>query len=222
VSGQVDVVAAAIPGPETALLEGLRRGDEEAYETLVRENSGRMLAVARRYVRNEEAARDAVQEAFVSAFRSVDRFQGASSLSTWLHRIVVNACLMKLRSGRRHAETSIEDLLPRFDETGHRISVEEDWSESAETALSRHQTRGAVRAAIDRLPEAYRTVLILRDIEELSTAEAAAMLHTTPTAIKVRLHRARQALRTLLAPAFAPPVSGTASSAVSAQPAARS
>ena len=220
-SEQVDVVAAA-PGPEAALLDRLRRGDEAAYETLVRENSGRMLAVARRYVRNEETARDAVQEAFVSAFRSVARFQGASSLSTWLHRIVVNACLMKLRSGRRHAETSIEDLLPRFDETGHRSSVEQDWSESAESALSRHETRGAVRAAIDRLPEAYRTVLLLRDIEELSTAEAAAMLHTTPTAIKVRLHRARQALRTLLAPVYASPLSEAASSGLAMQAAARS
>jgi RNA polymerase sigma-70 factor (ECF subfamily) len=191
------------PASESALIEALRRGDDDAYEILVRENSGRMLAVARRYLRSEEPARDAVQEAFVSAFRSIARFQGGSSLSTWLHRIVVNACLMKLRSGRRHAETSIEELLPQFDGTGHRVAVEDDWSESAETALSRGQTRDAVRSAIERLPENYRTVLILRDIEEVSTAEAAAMLKTTPTAVKVRLHRARQALRTLLAPTFA-------------------
>ncbi|HEY2796505.1 MAG TPA: sigma-70 family RNA polymerase sigma factor [Thermoanaerobaculia bacterium] len=213
---------AGAPPSESTLLARLRCGDDGAYEILVRENSGRMLAVARRYVRNEEAARDAVQEAFVSAFRSIARFQGGSSLSTWLHRIVVNACLMKLRSGRRHAETSIEELLPRFDETGHRISVEEDWSESAEAALSRHQTCGAVRAAIDRLPEAYRTVLILRDIEELSTAEAAAKLRTTPTAVKVRLHRARQALRTLLAPSFAPMLSAPGPSRAAAPPPARS
>jgi RNA polymerase sigma-70 factor (ECF subfamily) len=193
---------------EGTLLERLRQGDDAAYETLVRENSGRMLTVARQYVRNEESARDAVQEAFLSAFRSIASFQGGSSLSTWLHRIVVNACLMKLRSGRRRPETSIEDLLPRFDETGHRLAVEEDWSESAEAALSRSETREAVRAAIDRLPQAYRTVLILRDIEEMSTAEAAEMLGTTPTAVKVRLHRARQALRTLLAPSFAAPLSG--------------
>jgi len=199
---------------DATLLEGLRRGDDDAYETLVRENSGRMLAVARRYLRSEEPARDAVQEAFVSAFRAIARFQGGSSLSTWLHRIVVNACLMKLRSGRRHAETSIEELLPQFDETGHRVSVEEDWSESAETALSRGQTRDVVRAAIERLPENYRTVLILRDIEEISTAEAAAMLNTTPTAVKVRLHRARQALRTLLAPTFAAPLNAATATTV--------
>ena len=188
--------------PETELVERLRRGDEAAYEVLVRENSGRMLTVARRYLRNEEAARDATQEAFLSAFRSIARFQGASSLSTWLHRIVVNACLMKLRSARRHAESSIEELLPQFDETGHRISIHDDWPESAETALARGQTREAVRAAIERLPESYRTVLILRDIEEMSTAEAAALLEATPTAVKIRLHRARQALRTLLERTF--------------------
>ena len=166
---------------EPTLLDALRRGDDAAYETLVRQNSGRMLAVARRYLRDEDTARDAVQEAFISAFRSIARFEGTSSLSTWLHRIVINACLMKLRSGRRRGETSIEELLPQFDETGHRIAVEEDWSDSAEAALSRSQTREVVRAAIDRLPEAYRTILILRDIEELSTAEAAARLRTTTT-----------------------------------------
>ena len=121
VSERCQVGGAAPGAAEATLLDALRRGDDAAYETLVRQNSGRMLAVARRYLRNEETARDAVQEAFVSAFRSIARFQGASSLSTWLHRIVVNACLMKLRSGRRHAETSIEELLPQFDETGHRV-----------------------------------------------------------------------------------------------------
>jgi RNA polymerase sigma-70 factor (ECF subfamily) len=188
---------------EAGLLERLRAGDEAAFETLVREHTGRLLAVARRTLRNEEAARDAVQEAFFSAFRSIARFQGTSNISTWLHRITVNACLMKLRSGRRHAETSIEELLPQFDETGHRTSTDEDWPESAETALARNQTRAAVRAAIERLPENYRSVLILRDIEELSTAEAAELLTVTPTAVKIRLHRARQALRTLLAGALA-------------------
>lgn len=188
---------------EAGLLERLRAGDEAAFETLVREHSGRLLAVARRYMRNEEAARDAVQEAFLSAFRSIGRFQGTSNISTWLHRIAVNACLMKLRSGRRHAETSIEELLPQFDETGHRMATETDWPESAEAALGRSQTRAAVRAAIEGLPENYRSVLILRDIEELSTAETADVLKVTPTAVKIRLHRARQALRTVLVGTFA-------------------
>ena len=97
----------------------LRRGDEQACEELVRAHTSRLLAVARRYLRSEEDARDAVQEGFVAAFRSIARFQGGSSLSTWLHRIVINACLMRLRSSRRRPETSIEELLPRFDGSGH-------------------------------------------------------------------------------------------------------
>jgi len=109
---------------------------------------------------------------------------------------------MKLRSKRRRPEASIEELLPRFDETGHRVSEPEEWRESAETALSRSQTRARVREAIDRLPEHYRSIVMLRDIEELSTAEVARMLGLTENAVKIRLHRARQALRTLLGSAL--------------------
>ena len=79
-------------GAESELIDGLRRGDEQACEELVRAHTSRLLAVARRYLRSEEDARDAVQEGFVAAFRSIARFQGGSSLSTWLHRIVINAC----------------------------------------------------------------------------------------------------------------------------------
>jgi RNA polymerase sigma-70 factor, ECF subfamily len=184
---------------EAALVQRLKAGDEAACEALVREHGGRLLAVARRYVRGDEDARDAVQEAFIAAFRSIDRFEGGSSISTWLHRILINCCLMKLRSRRRRPETSIEELLPTFDETGHRVLHEESWPESLEATLDRRQTRERVREAIGRLPEKYRTVILLRDIEELSTEETARSLRTTPTAIKVRLHRARQALRELMA-----------------------
>ncbi len=193
--------APPLPG-EAGLLERLRRGDEEACEILVRTHSGRLLSVARRYLKCEEDARDAVQEGFVAAFRAIGRFEGGSSLSTWLHRIVINACLMKLRSSRRRPVTSIEDLLPKFDESGHRVAEPEEWRESAETALDRSQTRRRVREAIAQLPEHYRSVLLLRDIEELSTAEAARLLNLTENAVKIRLHRARQALRTLLGSAL--------------------
>jgi RNA polymerase sigma-70 factor (ECF subfamily) len=189
-------------GAEADLVERLRRGDEDACEALVRGQTARLLAVARRYLRSEEDARDAVQEGFVAAFRSIGRFQGGSSLSTWLHRIVINACLMKLRSSRRRPETSIEELLPRFDESGHRVVEPEEWRESAEARIDRGQTQRLVREAISRLPEHYRTVLLLRDIEELSTAEAAAVLGLTENAVKIRLHRARQALRAVLGSAL--------------------
>lgn len=101
----------------------LRSGDEAAFEQLVRQHTGPMLAVARRLLRNEDAARDAVQEAFISAFRGLKTFREDSTLSTWLHRIVVNAALMRLRREKRRPETRIEDLLPRFTETGEHASA---------------------------------------------------------------------------------------------------
>jgi len=199
-------VAAEIEGAGQSLesdreiLARFRAGDEGAFESIVRLHGGRMLSVARRYLRREEDARDAVQEAFVSAYRSLGRFQGGSALSTWLHRITVNAALMRIRSGSRRPETSIEDLLPLFDADGHHALPVEAWPESAEETVSRNETCASVRAAIDRLPESYRTVLLLRDIEELDTDEAARTLSITPNAVKIRLHRARLALRTLLCP----------------------
>jgi len=183
---------------EAALLDGLRRGDNEAFETLVRTYGGRLLAVARRLVRNEEDARDVVQSAYLSAFRAVGNFEGGCQVSTWLHRIVVNAALMKLRTQRRKPEESIEALLPAFQDDGHHVEQFSDWTTPADELLQRAQTRATVRACIDRLPDRYRTVLILRDIEERSTQEVAGMLTTTNAAVKVRLHRARQALSTLL------------------------
>ena len=118
-------------------------------------------------VRNEEDAQDAVQQAFLSAFRSLPTFNGQSRLTTWLHRIVTNAALMKLRTRGRRPEESIEDLLPTFLEDGHHAEQFSEWSLPADARMVRRETRKHVRAAIDRLPESYRTVLVLRDIEEL-------------------------------------------------------
>jgi RNA polymerase sigma-70 factor, ECF subfamily len=207
--------SARLPIPETAstfpeeprvtedrFLERLRSGDEMAYEELVRTHTGRLLATARHFLSRTEDAQDAVQEAFVSAFRSVKSFRGGSSLSTWLHRILINACLMKLRGASRRPEAPIEDYLPRFDETGHHAAPVDDWAICPEKALLSREICERVRSAIEELPVSYRTVLLLRDIEELSAEETARVLSLTRTAVKVRLHRARLALRTLLVPVF--------------------
>jgi len=197
---------AATPDDETPLVTGLRAGDPQAFERLVRRYGGRMLATARRIVGNDELARDVVQDAFLAAFKAMDGFAGAARLSTWLHRIVVNAALMKLRSRRRRPEESIEDLLPRFDETGHFAEAPTTWDGPTDEALERAETRAIVRRAIDELPPNYRTILVLRDIEELDTDETAATLGISPNAVKTRLHRARQALRTLLERRLADPI----------------
>jgi RNA polymerase sigma-70 factor (ECF subfamily) len=180
---------------EADLVARLRAGSNAAYEELVRAQGARLLAVAQRLLGSEEDASDAVQDAFISAFRAIDRFEGGSRLSTWLHRIVVNSALMKLRSQQRKPETSIEDLLPRFLDDGHFAEPPAEWQQTADQALERSEMRQLVRKAIDGLPEIYRTVLLLRDIEGLDTAEAAEAIGVTANAVKIRLHRARQALR---------------------------
>lgn len=183
---------------DAVLVEGLRAGDEAAYEALVRSQGGRLLAVTRRMLGDEDEARDAVQETFLSAFKSIDRFQGEARLSTWLHRIAVNHALMRLRSRRRHPEEKIDDLLPTYRDDGHLAAPATPWRALSDEELESEEVRGRVREAIARLPEGYRTVLLLRDIEELDTAEVAAQLGMTKNAVKTRLHRARMALRELL------------------------
>jgi RNA polymerase sigma-70 factor (ECF subfamily) len=185
---------------EQALLQGLRTQRPEAYETLVRTYTPRLLAVGRRMLGSDEDARDVVQEAFMNAFRSIDRFEGQAKLSTWLHRIVVNAALMKLRTRRRKPEESLEPLLPAFRDNGHHVDKFSQWDETADQMAEREETRQVVRDAILSLPDTYRDVLILRDIEEMSTEETARALGITANAVKIRLHRARLALRTLLDP----------------------
>jgi RNA polymerase sigma-70 factor (ECF subfamily) len=197
----------AIDADDTALVSRLRAGDDTAYEQVVRAYSGRLLAVTRRILGSEEDARDSVQDAFLNAFKSLDRFEGNAKLSTWLHRIAVNAALMKLRTRKRKPEQSIETMLPSFLEDGHHEERFTSWDEPVDKALERAETRDLVRKKIEELPDSYRTVLVLRDIEGLDTEEAAKMLGLSPNAAKIRLHRARQALRTLLAPHFRSPAS---------------
>ena len=180
------------------LVTALQAGEEWAYEHLVRTYGGRLLAVARRILRDEEAARDAVQTAYLAAFRSVGRFEGGSQVATWLHRVVVNAALMKMRSRRRRPEESIEPLLPTFLADGHHTERFSGRELQPDVLMEQAEARAAVRACIDRLPDTYRTVLMLRDIEEVDTTEVAELLGVTANAVKVRLHRARQALATLL------------------------
>lgn len=196
------------------LIPGLRGGNQAMWTTVIEAFGPRMLAAAKRLLKSEHDAADAVQESFIAAFRSLESFRADSKLSTWLHRIVINTCLMKLRSLGRRAEALSSDLLPSFDDTGHHTRPVARWVDSGadsgadaganpdERAMTA-ETRQFIRDRIEQLPELYRTVLILRDIEELDTRETARLLGVSQANVKTRLHRARQALRTLLEPRFA-------------------
>ncbi len=176
---------------DSDLLGQLQAGDSRGYEILVRQHGGRMLSTARRFFPCEQDAADAVQDAFVSAFKAIGNFKGDSRLGTWLHRIVVNSCLMRRRARDRHPIVAIENLLPHFDETGHHRQSVQSFGDSPYELLATDETRKQVRKCIECLPPPYREVLILRDIEEFDTDMTAGMLGVSTGVVKTRLHRAR-------------------------------
>lgn len=189
-----------VPG-ERDLIRGILEGDEQSYRLLINRYSGRLLSVARRITGNEADAQDCVQEAMVKCFTRIREFEGRSELGTWLHRIVVNASLMKLRTRKRSREDSLDELLPGFDEFGMRVE-EAPLAETGgiERLYEQGRTQSAVRTAIDRLPDDYRAILVARDIEQMNTAETAKLLNISHSLVKTRLHRARAALKRLLEP----------------------
>lgn len=175
--------------------------DKATTNTFVRAHIGWMLQLARTYLRDASLAEDAVQNAFTKIFTRSDQFSGRSGIRSWMRRIVVNEALMLLRKRRSLKEgVGIEQLLPDFDENGCRI--EEPWSTipTPEQLLITEETRKIVAEKIGLLPDAYRVTLLLRDIEEQTTAEVAEALGMTEVNVKVRLHRARAALKLLLEP----------------------
>lgn len=196
-----DVTTASLSGTsEAEIIAALQSGDDRAAETLIRAHGPWMMAVARRIVADHALAEDCVQEAFVNAFGKIGEFEGRSSLKSWLHRIVVNQALMKLRSRRSRGEAPIDDLMPEFDENACRIEGPWQYLATPDEVLEREDQRAIVRAKIRDLPDSYRMVLQLRDIEELTTREVAEALGLSEANVKVRLHRARSALKKLLEP----------------------
>lgn len=198
--------AAALPAADAAgpdpgdapLLAALRAGEAGAFDTLVRVHGPRMRAAIARLRGAGADADDILQDAFLSAFRALGRFEGRSRLSTWLHRIAVNAALMRLRGRHDEPTGDIEALLPHFSPHGAFTEAQRAWGQAPEDALQREELRAQVREAIGRLPENYRIPLVLRDIEGLEHAEIAEDLGISVNAAKIRVHRARQALKALL------------------------
>jgi RNA polymerase sigma-70 factor, ECF subfamily len=185
---------------DAALVYRLKAGSSQAFEEMVRKFGGRLLATARRYLRSDDDAEDAVQDAFLYAFRSMSAFKGDSHLSTWLHRIVINSALMHLRARKRHPDAvgvNVEELLPRFDGRGNWVDGC-PFNMPVDFSLEAAEMRSLVRQCINRLPDTYRVVLVLRDIDDLDTTDVAELLGLKANAVKVRLHRARQALKALI------------------------
>lgn len=179
-------------------VQAILAGDRAAFEELVRQESPRLYRLIVRIVRDPDEARSVLQETFLQAFKGLSRFRGEAKLTTWLYGIGINQARAALRRNRRYKtleEEDIDRLQPSF-RAGAYVDRMKAWNPDRVTEQAERQR--LVREAIDQLPESYRTVVILRDIEELSTIEAARVLEISEGAVRVRLHRARQALRTLL------------------------
>ena len=183
------------------LVKCLREGDDDCYEILVRRFGPGVLSTAKRYLRSEADAADCFQDTFLAVFQNIDKFEQRSSIATWVRSITINQCLMRIRAHGRRREESIEHLLPEFDETGSRIRFfDPDHAPVTIDPIDRSQIKNVVREKIDKLPEIYRVMLLLRDIDGYSTKEAAAIQGISVAAAKTQLHRARSALKSLLEP----------------------
>lgn len=184
---------------DEALVERAKVKDFDAFEELVARYEDKVYRLAFRFVRNDTDAQEIVQETFLSLWRKIDGFKGDSQFSSWLYRVTANAALMRLRSQRRHPEVSTEELEPgtldRVEQIFGQAGGGDNWARRPDEELQSDELRNYIQKAVDELPELYRAVFLLRDVEGLSTEDTAEALGVTVPTVKTRLHRARIALR---------------------------
>jgi RNA polymerase sigma-70 factor (ECF subfamily) len=177
------------------LLSRLRGGAPGAVEDLLRQYQGKIFNLAMSILKNESDAEEAAQDVFMTVIRKVDTFKGNSAFYSWMYRICVNTCLMRLRGKRRNDTVAIEDFMPVFTEEGMHASPMDDWSKEVERRALNEELGKMIRKFTEELSEKYRVVFVLSDIEGLSNEETAKILGMTVPAVKSRLHRARLYLR---------------------------
>ncbi|HXX66840.1 MAG TPA: sigma-70 family RNA polymerase sigma factor [Polyangiaceae bacterium] len=183
------------PSSDEALAGRAKRGDRAAFIELVARYECRIYRLAMRLSRNDSDAQEITQETFLRAHRCMRFFRGESRFGTWLYRIAMNEALMRRRAARRRPVDSLEDVLPRFADTGTVACAESGIDDLVDgKTLARR-----VRQALQQLDEAHRATLVLRDLEELTAEQAADILGVSPEAVRQRAHRARLKLRELLA-----------------------
>ena len=182
------ISAVSVPGlGQTADTSAISHDSELDISQIVEEYADFAYNVAYRMLRNVEDAEDAVQEAFISAYRAFDRFKGQSKVSTWLYRIVVNACLMKIRKEKSRANYLVE--------TGYNDDIFKDWGNNPEQAAIDGELRDVVEGGLARLSPDLRAAIVLRDVQGVSTEEGAEAMGLSISAFKSRLHRGRMLLR---------------------------
>ncbi|HET7293225.1 MAG TPA: sigma-70 family RNA polymerase sigma factor [Vicinamibacteria bacterium] len=189
-----------VPAAETSdetLAARAAAGDEPAFEEILARYEARVFRLACRLTGDESEARDALQETFLRVYRGLASFRGEARFSTWLYRVATNSSLMLRRARSRRPAESLESFLPRFDADGlhDATPAELQVAARAEELLDRRLLAERARAGIDRLPDLYREAFVLRDLEEMSTAEVAQVLGVDVATVRQRVHRARLMLR---------------------------
>jgi len=185
--------------PDTVLAQRVSAGDRDAFRLLMRRYNRTLYRTARSILKDDAEAEDAVQEAYLLAYRGLGTFRGDAKLSTWLVRIVANEALARVRKRTRRAE--IIQLSSDTQEASEAVedNVNQALPEQPESAAQRAQTRRLIEAKIDKLPDAFRTVFVLRALEEFSVEEAAIALGIPEATVRTRYFRARGLLREALA-----------------------
>lgn len=181
--------------PDIDLVAFARDGHESAVRILIQRHNQRLFRTARAIIRNDAEAEDVVQAAYVRAFTHLDDFRGESQLGTWLTRIALNEAIGRTR--RRREMDGLEDFEMRMNPSGGQVLPFPGGQPATdpETELSRNQARHFLESAVDELPDDFRAIFVLRDIEGMSTEEAASHLGIKPETAKTRLHRARRMMR---------------------------
>jgi len=179
--------------PEAELVSRAASGDEIAFEAIMRRHNRMLFRTARSILKNDSEAEDALQESYLRAWRALSRFRSDSKLSTWLIRIVANEALGRLR--RKSAQIIPLDAAMSSPEPAVRASLTEDSNQQPEELAIRTQMRTLMEAHIDRLPDLYRTVFVLRAVEEMSVDEVSQALKIPEATVRTRFFRARSLLR---------------------------
>ncbi|NLF24393.1 MAG: sigma-70 family RNA polymerase sigma factor [Deltaproteobacteria bacterium] len=174
------------------LIEALRAGQEKGFELLIERYAEKAYGLAVRLTRSPEDAEEVLQDVFVTVFRKINGFEGKSSFSSWLYRVTVNAGLMKIRKRRQDQSVALEDVISGV-ENPQILKTCED--HDASNLAARKEMLLALSKAISKLPDEYRPVFVLRDVDGLTSREVAEILHISVPAVKSRLHRSRFMLK---------------------------
>ena len=195
-------ITAAVALDDAELVQRIVRHDQKAFETLMRRHNGRLFRIARAILKDDAEAEDALQEAYIDAYRHIDKFHGDAKVSTWLTRIVINEALGRLRR-RKRDEIIVPFAKPHQSDQDHEESVVADTeTESPETSAMRGEIRRLLEQKLDELPVVFRTVFVMREVEEMTVEETAACLSIPMATVRTRLFRARALLRESLAREF--------------------